>query len=62
MDAEREGWRRAPPTLCMSHADIRRRTSAWPPLAGVLADWLSAHGEAPHLKGLWFTLVACFCL
>jgi hypothetical protein len=48
MDAEREGWRRAPPTLCMSHADIRRRTSAWPPLAGVLADWLSAHGEAPH--------------
>jgi hypothetical protein len=48
MAAEREGWRRAPPTLGMSHADIRRRTSAWSPLAGVPADWLSAHGEAPH--------------
>jgi hypothetical protein len=48
MAAEIEGWRQAPPTLCMSHADISRRTSAWPPLAGVPADWLSAHGEAPH--------------
>ena len=48
MAAEIEGWRRAPPTLGMSHADIRRRTSAWSPLAGVPADWLSAHGEAPH--------------
>jgi hypothetical protein len=48
MAAEREGWRRAPPTLGMSHPDIRRRTSAWPPLAGVPANWLSAHREAPH--------------
>ena len=33
MAAEREGWRRAPPTLGMSNADIRRRPSAWLPLA-----------------------------
>ena len=42
MAAEREGWRQAPPTLGMSHADIRRRTSAWPSLAGVPANRLSA--------------------
>jgi hypothetical protein len=49
MAAEREGWRRAPPTLGMSHADIRRRTRAWPSLAaGVPANRLSAHREAPH--------------
>ncbi len=52
MAAEREGWRRAPPARGMFHADIRRWTSAWPPLACVPANRLSAHRETFPRSGV----------
>ena len=52
MAAEIEGWRRALPTVGISHADIRRRTRAWPPLACVPANRLSAHQETYPRSGV----------